>query len=85
MRYRTSALSDSRVQEKRSGNSGGAAEEVEAIPFEGDDDDYSPYGGGGGLNVRKRRARAFQRSKCVVICHLVDTTLDAPNCSKPNL
>ena len=65
MRYRTSALSDSRVQEKRSGNSG-TAEEVEAIPYEEDDNDYSPYGGGGGLNVRQRRARAFQRSKCVV-------------------
>ena len=73
MRYRTSALSDSRVQEKRSGNSGGAAEEVEAIPFEGDDEDYSPYGGGGGLNVRKRRARAFQRSKCVVTYTLSST------------
>lgn len=62
MHDRTSALSDNRVQEKRSGNSGGAAEEVETIPYEGDDNDYSPYGGG--LNVRKRRARAFQRSKC---------------------
>lgn len=62
-RDRTSALSDMRVPEKRSWNRGsGAAEEVEAIPYEGDN--YTPYGGG--LNVRQRRARAFQRSKCVV-------------------
>ena len=61
MRDRTSALSHNRVQEKRGGLSAGAAEEVGAIPYE-DDIGYSSYGGAG-LNVRQRRARAFQRSK----------------------
>merc|ERR550532_1765280 len=56
---RTSALSDMKVPEKRSWNrGGGAAEQVEAIPYEGDE--YTPFGG---LNVRQRRARAFQRMR----------------------
>ena len=56
MHHRTLALKESKIPAKRSG---GAAEEVGSVPYEGDDD-YNPYGG---FNVRQRRARAFQRSE----------------------
>ena len=61
LHHRTSALTESKIPAaKRSGKGGGgAAEEVGSVPYEGDDD-YNPYGG---LNVRQRRARAFQRSE----------------------